>query len=95
MGNTIPKWTGGFGFDAQYKTKLGTFDMNVFCNFSIGNKILNATKMQNSYFWGSKRNYNVVADYDLAHRFTWIDPETGMNLVNFNNGVDQSVIDYY
>ena len=95
LGNTIPKWTGGFGFDAQYKTKLGTFDMNVFCNFSIGNKILNATKMQNSYFWGSKRNYNVVADYDLAHRFTWIDPETGMNLVNFNNGVDQSVIDYY
>ena len=95
LGNTIPKWTGGFGLDGQYKTKIGTFDAAVFCNFSIGNKILNATKMQNSYYWDTKRNYNVVADYDLAHRFTWIDPETGMNLVNFNNGVDQSIIDYY
>jgi TonB-linked SusC/RagA family outer membrane protein len=95
LGNTIPKWTGGFGFDAHYKTKIGIFDASVFCNFSLGNKILNATKMQNSYFWGSKADYNIVSDYDLAHRFTWVDPANGMNLVGTAGSVDASVVALY
>ena len=95
LGNTIPKWTGGFGIDGHYKTKFGTFDASVFCNFSLGNKILNATKMQNSYFWGSKSDYNIVSDFDLANRFTWVDPANGMNLVGSTGKIDQSIIDLY
>ncbi|MBQ0075333.1 MAG: TonB-dependent receptor [Prevotella sp.] len=82
LGNTIAQWTGGVGFDAQYRTKIGTFDAAIFANFSLGNRILNATKMQNSYFWDSKANYNIVSDMSLAKRYTWVDPQTGLNLVN-------------
>ena len=80
LGNTVPSWTGGVGFDAQLKTKIGTFDASIFCNFSLGNKIINATKMQNSYFHGSTSRYNLIEEMSLAHRYTWIDPANGMNL---------------
>lgn len=93
LGNTIPKWTGGFGFDAQYKTKIGTFDMNVFCNFSLGNKILNATKMQNSYNQGTKNYYNLISEVGVANRYTWLDPVNGLNLVKGASKTE--VIDYY
>lgn len=91
LGNTVAPWTGGIGFDAQIRTKIGTFDAAIFGNFSLGNRILNATKMQNSYFWGSKKNYNIVSDYSLAYRYSWVDPSTGYNLVS----PDATVIDYY
>lgn len=81
LGNTIAPTTGGFGFDGQYKfDKWGTFDFNVFFNYSLGNEIINGTKLANSFFAGSQKNYNLVADFNLDNRFTWIDPETGLNL---------------
>lgn len=85
LGNTIAQWTGGVGFDAQVRTKIGTFDASIFANYSLGNRILNATKMQNSYFWDSKTNYNVMAEKGLGNRFTWVDPQTGLNLVNLGS----------
>lgn len=82
LGNTVAEWTGGIGFDAQVRTKIGTFDAAIFANFSIGNRVLNATKMQNSYFWDSKKDYNIMSNFALKDRYTWVDPATGINLVN-------------
>lgn len=82
LGNTIPSTTGGFGFDGR----VGNFDFNIFFNYSLGNKIVNGTKIANSFFTGSSRNYNLIADFNVNNRYTWIDPETGLNLgrVNIN-----------
>ena len=80
LGNTIAPTTGGFGFDSQYKTKYGTFDFNIFFNYSLGNKIINGTKLANSFYAGSQKNYNLVADFNVDNRFTYIDPETGLNI---------------
>jgi hypothetical protein len=64
LGNTIPKWFGGFDNNLKYKN----FDMNIFFRFSGGNKIANVTRrdMMNMYFqnngteildrWQSKEN---------------------------------------
>ena len=46
----------------------------------MGNQILNGTKLANSFYSGSSKNYNLVADFNLNNRYTWIDPETGLNL---------------
>lgn len=80
LGNTIPTVTGGFGLDAQYKTKIGMFDANIFFNYSLGNKILNGTKAANAFLAGSSANYNLVDDFNVDNRYTWIDPATGLNL---------------
>ena len=93
IGNTVPTTTGGFGIDGQWKTKIGTFDYTVFCNYSLGNKIVNATKLGASFYAGSSRNYNVMNAYNLANRYTWIDPATGLNLVK--NQVSVEAIEYY
>lgn len=76
LGNTVPTTTGGFGFDGR----AGNFDFTVFFNYSLGNKIVNATKLANAFYAGSSKNYNLVADFNVANRYTWIDPTTGENL---------------
>jgi len=76
LGNTIPTTTGGFGFDGHW----GNFDFNVFFNYSLGNKIVNGTKLANSFYSGSNTKYNLVDDFTLDNRYTWIDPNTGLNL---------------
>lgn len=76
LGNTIAPTTGGFGIDGR----IGNFDFNIFLNYSLGNQILNGTKLANSFFAGSSKNYNLIADFNLNNRYTWIDPETGLNL---------------
>lgn len=80
IGNTVPTTTGGFGFDGQYRTKYGNIDFTVFFNYSYGNKIVNATKLGASFFAGSSKNYNVMNKYNLNNRYSWIDPETGLNM---------------
>lgn len=80
LANTVPTTTGGFGFDGLWKNKWGNIDFTVFMNYSIGNKIVNGTKLASGFFAGSSKNYNIMADWDLDHRFSWIDPETGLNL---------------
>lgn len=76
LGSTVAPTTGGFGFDGR----LGNFDFNIFFNYSLGNQILNGTKLANSFYSGSSKNYNLVADFNVDNRYTWIDPETGLNL---------------
>ncbi len=87
LANTIPSTTGGFGVDGH----VGNFDFNVFCNFSLGNKLLNGTKLANAFYAGSARNYNLVDDFSIGNRYTWIDPNTGLNL----GRPSASTLEYY
>lgn len=76
LGNTIAPVTGGFGIDGT----VGNFDFNVFCNYSIGNKLVNGTKLALSFYTGSAKGYNINNDFTVDRRYTWIDPATGLNL---------------
>ena len=87
LGNTVAPLTGGFGFDGT----LGNFDFNVFFNYSIGNQIVNGTKLATAFYTGSARGYNLNNDFALGNRYTWIDPATGLNLGRPSN----TTIDYY
>lgn len=88
LGNTIAPVTGGFGFNGSF---LKNFDFNVFCNFSLNNKIVNGTKLALSYYRDSAKKYNLNEDFSVGNCYTWIDPETGMNLGRPHN----STIAYY
>ena len=77
LGNTVAPVTGGFGFDGT----IGNFDFNLFFNYSVGNQIINGTKLALSFYTGSAKGYNLNNDFSLANgRYTWIDPSTGLNL---------------
>ena len=88
LGNTVPTTTGGFGFDGR----VGNFDFNIFFNYSLGNKIVNGTKLAASFRAGSSPDYNLVSDFNVNNRYTWIDPENGVNL---NNPTSSTVNTYY
>lgn len=76
LGNTVAPVNGGFGVDGR----VGNFDFNVFFNYSLGNQIINGTKLATSFYTGSSKGYNLNNDFALANRYTWIDPATGLNL---------------
>ena len=76
LGNTVPTTTGGFGFDGH----VGNFDFTLFFNYSLGNKLVNGTKLANSFYAGSAKNYNLVDDFNVGNRYTWIDPANGNNI---------------
>ena len=88
LGNTVPTTTGGFGFDGHVRN----FDFNLFFNYSLGNKILNGTKLANSFNAGSQKGYNLVDDFNINDRYTWIDPTNGVNL---GKSVSTTTIDQY
>ena len=52
IGNALPKFTGGFNQTVTYKN----FDLNVFTNFSYGNDIYNANKLEFSNAYGVDAN---------------------------------------
>jgi TonB-linked SusC/RagA family outer membrane protein len=81
LGNTIPTTTGGFGFDGRFHN----FDFNVFFNYSLGNKVINATKLANAGFYNTRRYQNIVDDFSMGNRYTNIDPANGVNLGNPTN----------
>ena len=83
LGNTIAPTTGGFGFDGR----VGNFDFNVFFNYSVGNVIVNGTKLASAFRSGSRNGYNLNNDFRLSNRYTWIDPETGLNLSSSSTDV--------
>ena len=87
LGNTVAPVAGGFGLNGN----VGNFDFNIFCNYSIGNKIINGSKLALSFYQGSAKGYNLNNDFVLSNRYTWIDPETGLNLGRPSN----DVINYY
>lgn len=87
LGNTIAPVTGGFGFNGN----VGNVDFNVFLNYSVGNKIINGTKLALAFRAGSANGYNLNNDFTLNNRYTWIDPSTGLNL----GRPSSTIINYY
>ncbi|NDV66130.1 TonB-dependent receptor [Bacteroides sp. 224] len=87
LGNTIAPWNGGFGFNGRFKN----FDFGASFNYSLGQVVINATKLATSFYSGSAKNYNLNNDFNSGKRYTWIDPETGLNLGRPSN----STIAYY
>lgn len=68
IGNTLPKFQGGFGFDARYKN----FDVAIFFNYQYGNDVYNAGKIQYSQF--RRVTYgNLLNSMNSEKRFTYID----------------------
>lgn len=76
IGHALPKHTGGFGISAGWKG----FDLTALFNWSYGNDVFNANKIDYTSFVGSKRYQNMSSEMSLANRFTTIDPETGYNI---------------
>lgn len=87
LGNTVPTVVGGFGFNGN----IGNVDFNVFCNYSLGNKIVNGTKLALAFNSGSAKGYNLNNDFALSKRYTWIDPANGYNL----GRPSPAIINYY
>ncbi|WP_255417150.1 TonB-dependent receptor [Proteiniphilum sp. X52] len=81
IGNALPKHTGGFGFNAAYKG----FDAAIFFNWSYGNDIYNANKLDYSAQLLSRKYQNLGGFMSLENRFTTIDPATGNNIYYGNN----------
>lgn len=52
----------------------------MFFNYSLGNKIVNGTWLANSFYAGTSKNYNLVDDFNVNNRYTWIDPNNGNNI---------------
>ncbi|MFT3738119.1 MAG: TonB-dependent receptor [Breznakibacter sp.] len=77
IGNAQPKHTGGFSVNAVYKG----FDLSAMFNWSYGNDIYNANKIDNTTYVGSKKYQNLSTEMSLANRFTTIDPTTGYNIM--------------
>ena len=88
LGNTVAPVYGGFGFNGR----AGNFDFTLFFNFSIGNKIVNATKLATSFFAGTSYGYNLNEDFCSGKRYTWIDPTTGYNL---GKSISSDALAYY
>ncbi len=78
LGNTIHPVSGGFGFNGRF---LKNFDFNIFFNYKIGGKVVNATKAASSFYDNSRKNRNVNTNFTLANRWSRIDPVTGENML--------------
>lgn len=76
IGNANPLYTGGFNITMKYKA----FDLQSAFNFTVGNDIYNANKLDFSAYLLSRRYQNLSDEMSLANRFTIIDPQTGNNV---------------
>ena len=66
LGNAQPKFYGGFNQTFRYKN----WDMSLFFNFSVGNKVYNANKIEYTTQYLYKDN-NMLAE--VANRWRWFD----------------------
>lgn len=66
LGNAQPKFYGGFNQTFRYKN----FDMSLFFNFSVGNKVYNANKIE---FTTKFQYYDQNMLADMANRWKWFD----------------------
>lgn len=73
IGHAMPKFSGGFGLNAEYKG----IDFSAFFNYMVGNDVYNGNKMHLTAFW--RNNYsasgNLSTLVDSQHRFRYIDDE--------------------
>ncbi len=68
IGNALPDFQGGFGFDAQWKG----FDASIFFNFQYGNDVYNTGKIQFNQY--RRVTYgNLLNTMNSDNRFTYID----------------------
>jgi hypothetical protein len=68
IGNTLPDFQGGIGFNGRYKG----FDASVFFNFQYGNDVYNTGKIQFNQF--RRVTYgNMLTTMSSDNRFTYID----------------------
>ncbi|UGU14400.1 TonB-dependent receptor [Sinomicrobium kalidii] len=68
IGNALPDFQGGFGFNTSYKG----FDLSVFFNFQYGNDVYNTGKIQYNQF--RRVTYgNMLDRMNSGNRFTYID----------------------
>lgn len=81
IGNANPLHTGGINLQARYKG----LDVSAFLNWSYGNDIYNANKLDYSAYLLTRKYQNLVEDMSLDHRFTTIDPVTGLNIYHGAN----------
>jgi TonB-linked SusC/RagA family outer membrane protein len=85
IGNTNPKFQGGFGFNGQYKN----FDFTINFNYMVGFDVNNATAYQlSSSESNSKKFYNVLSKF--SNGWHYFNPETGDNYYK-NTYIDNSV----
>lgn len=76
IGDTNPKYTGGFNLSSTFKG----FDFSAAFNFSVGNDIYNANKIENTSSTPSSPNgqyRNLTTEMIDGVRWTNIDPNTG------------------
>lgn len=76
IGNSNPKHIGGFNLVAKYKA----FDLFAAFNWTYGNSIYNANKLDFTSFLLSRRYQNLTSEMSINNRFTTIDPLTGNNI---------------
>lgn len=74
LGNALPKFTGGFNQQFAFKS----FDLSVFMNFSHGNKVYNANKIE--FTSGYQRFDNNQLSL-MADRWKWYD-ENGLRVTD-------------
>lgn len=86
IGNTNPKFQGGFGFSGQWKNFDFSVNFNFMCDFDINN----ATAYQLSSSEGNnKKFYNVLNKFS-ENRWHYYNPETGDNYYK-NYWIDNSL----
>ena len=73
IGNTMPKWTGGFNLSAR----AYGFDLAANFTYSIGNDVYNANKIEYTTAYRNAQFYNMIDIMDAGSRWTNIDPATG------------------
>ncbi|WEK34284.1 MAG: TonB-dependent receptor [Candidatus Pseudobacter hemicellulosilyticus] len=81
IGDANPKHMGGFNLTAGYKG----IDLSAFFNWTYGNDIYNANKIDFSNYLLTRKYQNLLTDMNLGNRFTLIDPETGLNVASGTN----------
>ena len=69
IGNANPVIYGGFNNTFTYKG----FDLSIYLTYSLGNQVLNATKLTNSR--AGKQKYSVLAAVDSKNRWTLVNNE--------------------
>ncbi len=78
IGNVNPIHTGGFSLGGNWKA----IDFSVFFNWSYGNDIYNANRLEFSGYPDSKLYGNILNDFNSSQRFSYVNKETGAFMTN-------------